>query len=145
MTIEEKLKDLILTRYKSMREFTQVADIPYTTMDSILKRGVANSSVSNIVKICKVLNLSMDDLANGEIVSRYEKRDPTPVTDVKDVVVDMKSKLYSAQQVTIDGRVIDIESVEPIFDALDIGVEMTRKKSMKKNVPETITETITES
>lgn len=70
MTIEERLKDLILERYKSLREFTTIADIPYTTLDSILKRGVGNSSVSNVIKICKKLNISLDELMDGNIVTK---------------------------------------------------------------------------
>ena len=58
MTIEEKLKELILNRYHSIREFTIQHDIPYTTMVSIFKRGVDNSSLTNIIKICKALNIS---------------------------------------------------------------------------------------
>ena len=45
MTIEEKLREYILTYYKSIREFTQKAEIPYSTMDGILKRGIANGNM----------------------------------------------------------------------------------------------------
>ena len=37
MTIEEKLKEYILVKYKSIREFTLSAGIPYSTVDAILK------------------------------------------------------------------------------------------------------------
>ena len=53
MNTEEKLKDLILSRYNSIREFTISIDMPYTTMDSIFRRGIGNSNVTNIIKICK--------------------------------------------------------------------------------------------
>ena len=67
MSIESKLKDMILERYHSIREFSNTVDMPYTTIDSILKRGIANSSVSNIITICKALQISADALADGEI------------------------------------------------------------------------------
>lgn len=70
MTREEKLKLLILSRYKSIREFTIAIDIPYTTIDSIFRRGIDNSSVSNIKKICDALNISVDALADGEIKTK---------------------------------------------------------------------------
>ena len=38
MSVESKLKELILKRYNSIREFTQEIDIPYSTIDSILRR-----------------------------------------------------------------------------------------------------------
>jgi hypothetical protein len=102
--------------------------MPYTTIDSIFRRGIGNSSVSNVIKICKALGISADALANGEIAPNYQP--PTdPFTDVRDIVNETKSKLAHVQQLTIDGVDISIESVEPIIDALDIGYEMVKKKS----------------
>lgn len=132
MSVEERLKDLILTRYMSIREFTQIADIPYTTLDSIFRRGVSNSSVSNIIKICRVLNLSVDALADGEIVAR-PTNPGTHVTEVREIVNEAKSKLSHSDALTLDGRSVDVETVEPIIDALNIGYEMVKRKTNKQN------------
>ena len=70
MNIEEKLKSLVLSRYSSIREFSIALDMPYSTLDSIFKRGVDNASVSNIIRICEALSISADELAAGRIVSR---------------------------------------------------------------------------
>lgn len=133
MTVEEKLKAFILSRYKSIREFTIEADIPYTTVKSILDRGIGNSSVSSVIKICKALNISADGLANGDIVSRF-KVNPAESADVRDIVNDAKTKLSHVQHLTIDGRDIDIELAEPIIDALDIGYEMVKRKTIKEKL-----------
>ena len=71
---EEKLKAYILTQYKSLRDFAQNSGvgIPYTTIDGILKRGVRNSSISNVIKLCSTLNISADELAKGMIVPLSE-------------------------------------------------------------------------
>lgn len=130
-TIEDKLKDFILSRYKSLREFTIANDIPHSTFVSILKRGIPNASIGNIIKICEALHLSVDALAKGEIVPNFEARPSNPTLDVKDVVNDVKAKLSHAETLTINGVKVDIESVEPIIEALDIGFEMSRKKSIK--------------
>jgi len=66
-SIEEQLKRLILTKYKSIRKFANEIDIPYTTMDSILKRGVRNANIVNILKITKALNIDTEQLALGKI------------------------------------------------------------------------------
>ena len=68
MTAEERLKEFILTKYKSVREFTMESGIPYSTMATILKRGIPNSGVTNIIRICKALDISADELAKGNIV-----------------------------------------------------------------------------
>ena len=72
MSAEDKLKELILSRYKSIREFTIEIDFPYTTLDSLFKRGIKNSSISNVLKICDALHISADALAKGEVVSVYD-------------------------------------------------------------------------
>lgn len=70
MSIEQELKELILSKYGSVREFSKVLDMPYSTIDSIFKRGVENASVANIIRICEKLSISADGLAEGKIVLR---------------------------------------------------------------------------
>lgn len=72
---EDKLKELILSNYKSIREFTNDIQMPYSTVDTILKRGVRKASVDNVIKICDFLGISTDALVNGSIeyVSNIEK------------------------------------------------------------------------
>lgn len=130
MTTEEKLKDLILRRYHSIREFTITIDIPYTTMDSIFRRGIGNSSVTNVIKICKALGISADALADGEIVP-VKKRTEIPVNDrieVKEILDDTKDLLTHCGFITLDGKPIGKAGIESIIDAMDIGVEMAKKK-----------------
>ena len=69
--IEIALKQLILAKYRSIREFSIDVDLPYSTIDTILKRGILNASVNNVIKICKTLNISVDLLAQG-IIGKYE-------------------------------------------------------------------------
>lgn len=68
MTIEDELKNLILSKYKSIREFCFDIGMPYTTIDSILRRGIENAGVGKIIKICRHFNISTDELAEGKIV-----------------------------------------------------------------------------
>ena len=130
MTTEEKLKELILKRYHSVREFTITNDIPYTTIHSIFRRGVGNSSVTNIVKICKALNISADALADGEIIPVKETK-IVPIKDnidINDILDGTKNLLTHSGILTLDGKPISKAGVESIIDAMDIGVEMAKKK-----------------
>ncbi len=67
-TIEERLKHLILARYKSVLAFSKVVGLSNQTVVSILNRGIMNSGVGNMIKICKCLEISLDALGEGEIV-----------------------------------------------------------------------------
>ncbi len=66
--METALKDMIIERYGSLKKFCDTVDMPWTTLDSILKRGVSNSNISNVLKITKELGISAEKLADGEIV-----------------------------------------------------------------------------
>ena len=68
-SIEEKLKELILSRHKSIREFSHAIHMPYSTLDSIFKRGINKASVTNIINICQYLGISADMLSDGQIIS----------------------------------------------------------------------------
>ena len=67
MTREELLKECILSKYKSIREFCMQIEVAYSTVDNIFKRGIMGSSVSLIIKICDRLNIDVDELINGRI------------------------------------------------------------------------------
>ena len=49
MPIEEQLKQLILSNYKSVRAFTMETAIPYSTVDNIFKRGIGGTAVTTVV------------------------------------------------------------------------------------------------
>lgn len=69
MSIEDDLKALILSRYRSIREFSIKIGLPQSTIDSILHRGILNAGIGKVLKICKALDISADKLAEGKIVS----------------------------------------------------------------------------
>lgn len=68
--VENELKELILDRYGNLSEFCKKIDLPWTTLDSILKRGVDKANIKNILKITAELNIDVESLANGQIVSK---------------------------------------------------------------------------
>ena len=47
--------------------------MPWSTLDSILKRGIANSNITNVMKITKELGVDTENLASGIIINRSTK------------------------------------------------------------------------
>jgi len=68
--IESKLKEIIIEKYGSVKRFSDKIGVPYTTIDTILKRGVKNSNVQNVFKMCDELNIDINELAKDNIVFR---------------------------------------------------------------------------
>lgn len=135
MTTEDKLKDYILERYRSIREFTIAIDIPYSTLTGVLTRGIDNSSVGVIFKICKALNISPDALAEGEIVPRSLLN--TMVVDgiqidieqkdVDQILEDTKRRLLAYRDLTLEGKKVKKEEINTIVNGIDISLEMVKK------------------
>ena len=58
--LESKIKELIISRYGSLKKFSEKINMPWTTLDSILKRGIANSNITNVLKITSELGLDAE-------------------------------------------------------------------------------------
>ncbi|HRX59586.1 MAG TPA: helix-turn-helix transcriptional regulator [Eubacteriales bacterium] len=103
MAVEQELKALILRDYRSVRAFSEKVDLPYSTIDSIFKRGIANSSVANILKICKELGIDADALGEG----RIEKRHPTIIA---------AAAHFNPGKLTDEGRAMYEQYIEYLAD-----------------------------
>lgn len=57
MTREQKLRNRILDEYSSLRQFSMEADIPYSTLMTLLSRGIGGASFDVVVQICKKLQI----------------------------------------------------------------------------------------
>lgn len=111
--LEEKLKNIIIDKYGSIRQFAIKIDIPYTTVDSILKRGIDNSNVGNVIKMCKALNLSIDKLLDNKDNFINLEFDNAQIVDVSSDSI----------QIPVLGTIkagIAIEAQEDIIEYIDI-------------------------
>ena len=72
----------------------------------------------------------MDALADGEIVflKSGQTSFPDRKTEVEDIVEDFKNILYYRGGVTVAGEPITVGGVDSLVEAMDIGVEMAKKK-----------------
>lgn len=62
MTREWALRKAILERYPSLRQFALEANIPYSTLLTLLSRGIGGASFDVVVQICNHLHLDPRDL-----------------------------------------------------------------------------------
>ena len=56
-TREDRLRNLILDKYLSLRQFSIEADIPYSSLMTLLSRGIGGASFDTVVRICKALEI----------------------------------------------------------------------------------------
>jgi lambda repressor-like predicted transcriptional regulator len=71
--VEEKAKILaeMIDARGSRRAFAEEIGLPPTTLQSMLTRGIGRASVDNVIKVCKALGITVEELeilASGEDV-----------------------------------------------------------------------------
>lgn len=93
--LENKIKEIIIKRYGSLSFFCKKIDVPYSTIDSILKRGIGKANVLNVIKICNELGISVDALKDG-IIQPIEIDYITP----KEFVIEVKTLLAKTSDIT---------------------------------------------
>ena len=116
--LEDKLKNLIIDKYGSVRQFSFKINIPYTTVDSILKRGIDNSNVGNVIKICKALDISIDSLLDEkEIISNLVFDNATKI--------DITNNIIKIPVLGVIKAGIPIEAQQDIIDYVEIPKKWT--------------------
>ena len=99
MTREELLKTCILDHYKTVKDFAVAIGLPYTTVDGIMRRGVMNARVENMIRICEHLGISLDALIDGKL----KPRNITPSITMQDAsVLDKYRNLPASDKETVD-------------------------------------------
>ncbi len=102
MTIEEQLKELILSQYKSVRAFSTVTKIPYSTLDNIFRRGIGGTGVSTVYKICDTLGITVEGITHGHI-ERRETRSTLDVSPQEIEMLEHYRKLDARGKAAVDG------------------------------------------
>lgn len=57
MSCEQNIRNLILAKYSSLRQFALEADIPYSTLMTLLSRDIGGASFDIVIQICKKLGV----------------------------------------------------------------------------------------
>lgn len=124
MTIEERLKEYILSRFGTIKDFSRKCGLPYGTVIAILRRGIANSTLDNVLTMCKVLGISADELADGRIVLISETETPLQSAELVPAIREM----IATGNYTIGGKPITGDDVETLTSALEIACGMIKRR-----------------
>ena len=126
MTVEERLKELIIKQYGTMKDFTDHIGIPNSTFANILRRGVQNANVLTIIKICQALEISTDDLAEGKIVPL--KRSEADPESIENLFEDLKQKLLNGGNLTINNKPATEADIMFFVNTLDVALQINKKQ-----------------
>ena len=108
VTVELELKKFILSKYKSIRAFTIAADIPYSTVDTMIKKGIGGTGINTMIKICNTLSIDVESLANGYIKPKIS------VSETKKYKSDENILLNNFNALNFKGKVKLLEYSEDL-------------------------------
>jgi len=128
----------------NMKAFAESVDIPYTTLRSMLSRGIGNASVDNVLKVCKGLGITTDELeemANGD--KEINKSDLT-AKDEKAIQIELQKMIEGLSlsgNAAFDGRTLDElseedrEDRELLIASLESSLRVAKKIAKQKFTP----------
>lgn len=138
MTIEDKLRKLINTRYGNMKAFAKYADIKYSTLAAIMKRGVMNSTIDSIFALCDALNISVDALIKGNIIEypKYDYPEDLRVNDLPDLIDAYVSYFEKNFECTLDHVPLTTEEMDFFISSVNLIFDQLRAKRFRKEQEE---------
>ena len=102
MTKEKDLKRLMELKSGSIKAFSEEIGLAYTTVRSILERGVFNAKVENVIKICNGLNIRPEDIMD------IKKPEPQPQLETLPVKkIPVVSKISAGLPIYSEENLID--------------------------------------
>lgn len=93
--------------------------VPYTTIRSMIENDLKNSSVDNVIKLCKVLGIQVEDLLYEDNIIKIEEK--------------RQSSYYYIPYKVSAGLPIEIESVQDI-ESITIPNELLGKHAGSKDI-----------
>lgn len=123
MTIENQLRELILLKYGSLREFTFNIGLPYSTLSTILKNGIMTANISNVVKICNALSIKIDELVEGRLVETIPGE---KLLDVEKIFNQTKINIQYPN-VKINGQKLDKNTQKMLIFSIDLIYQLASK------------------
>ena len=136
MTIEDRLKGFIVANYGNIKNFADHTDIPYQTIVSIFRRGIKNSSFSNIQNMCNVLGISIDELGKGNLNPGDIVIPPHKKRDLATVMREYTYMYHHEGTFILDKEPLTDEEFNMFIDQFAVVIELIRKRRLKENLKE---------
>lgn len=136
MEFKDRLKDLRTVHKLTQSELSRRLNINRTSI-SKYENGVQIPEIDVLKSLAAFFNVSVDYLlgnSNSSVttptsLSKKEKADIAKDLD------EIKQQLLDSDELMFDGIPMDEESITKILSALEVGMEMVRKKNKEKYTP----------
>lgn len=124
MKLEEVLTVMMIEKSGSVKSFCEASDLKYTTVLSILKRGVLTANIDHIIIMCNALDISVDALAEN----RIEKKGK-PAAEENDLAAILENLIIRVQTdtaMTFDGLPVTKWEIGTTKKSIEFMLEVMR-------------------
>lgn len=147
----EVIERLIDETGLSKKAFAEKIGIPPTTLRSMLQRGIGNATVDNVIKVCKGLGITTDELekmAKNDNDTDIEKEDQAEylpklnTKDEKDIQIELQKMIDGLSNncgyAAFDGETLDDmdeEDRELLIASLENSLRLAKRIAKQKFTP----------
>lgn len=111
ITLEEKLKSLISEKYGSMKNFAHKTGIPNSTLCSMFQRGIFNSTIGKVIQLTSALNISIEELIQGNIVFKIHDAPQVNKDFYKSQIDDCYTQLNDKGKIEAYKRISELTEI----------------------------------
>lgn len=88
--------------------------------------------IDKIEMMANYFGVEKSDLVEDKSLTELNKRDSK---QIEDIIQDTKKTLLSQEGLMFDGEPVSQESLDSILNAMEVGMEMAKKKNKEKYTP----------
>lgn len=135
--IGERIKELRVSEGMTQHDLAEKLQIS-TSAVGMYEQNRRKLPNDIIIKLCEIFNISSDWLLSGNeapLRQRSIYRCANTNEELNGVLDDLKERLIGQDGLMFNGRILDNEDIETIFDAMRLGAEIAASRSVdrKKN------------
>lgn len=131
MTLKDRVKALAQERGISLPVLESELGFGNST---IVKWDKSTPNADKLNAVAKFFNVSMDYLLNGD-TEKSQELTARDERDITKILEQTKEQLLSQEGLMFDGDPASPEAIESILAAMQIGMEMAKKKNKEKYTP----------
>lgn len=136
-TFTDNLNRLLRERAITQAELATYMEVSNTTVNNWVK-GYKVPRMDKVDKLCSFFKIKRSELLEqSPAPASDDLPDLTPKDEreITRMVDDMKEKLMQEEGLMFDGQPASPESIQSILDAMQIGMEMAKKRNKAKYTP----------
>lgn len=134
MGLYENIRDIAKTKGFSINRLEQELGFARSSINKFNKN---TPSIEKLQQISELLGVTVDNLMTGYIVEENSRKTLTPKDekDIEKILEQTREQLMNQEGLMFDGDPASPEAIDSILSAMQIGMELAKKKNKEKYTP----------